>query len=38
MRGRLPFDFSGSGGNKGSMAAQSSSVITCFAMQKFYTA
>jgi hypothetical protein len=32
MRGRPPFDFSGSGGSKGSMTAQSSSVINCFAM------
>jgi len=38
MRGRPPFDFLGSGGSKGSMTAQSSSVINCFAMQKFYTA
>ena len=33
MRGRPPRGFSGSGGNKGSMTAQSSSVINCFAMQ-----
>jgi hypothetical protein len=38
MRGRPPRGFSGSGGSKGAMTAQSSSVINYFAMQKFYTA
>lgn len=33
MRGRPPRGLSVSGGNKGSMTAQSSSVINCFAMQ-----
>lgn len=38
IRGLPPRVFSGSGGSKGSITAQSSSVINCFAMQKFYTA
>lgn len=38
MRGLPPRGFSGSGGSKGSMTAHRSSVINCFAMQKFYMA
>lgn len=33
VRGRPPFGFGGSGGNRGSMTAQSSSVINCLAMR-----